>query len=112
MKDFENIGREMPYRMPEHFMDDMTERVLAEIRKEQQVQPAVRRKVSPMRYICAAAAGVAAVVMLVAHPFSMNNNAFPDYESISQCDNIDEVFQKMSTDDLGLYSMMSNYYGD
>jgi len=109
MKDFENIGREMPYRMPEHFMDDMTERVLAEIRKE---QPAVRRKVSPLRYICAAAAGVAAVVVLLVHPFSIGSTAFPDYESISQCENIDEVFQSMSSDDLGLYSMMSNYYGD
>ena len=33
MKDFdlEGFSREMPYAMPEHFLDDMTERVIAQI---------------------------------------------------------------------------------
>jgi hypothetical protein len=36
----------------------------------------------------------------------------PDYENISECKSIDEMFQTMSADDLGIYSMMTNYYGE
>jgi hypothetical protein len=31
---------------------------------------------------------------------------------LSQCTSIDEIFQSISTDELGVYSMMSNYYGN
>ena len=34
--DLEGLSREMPYRMPEHFLDDLTERVVSKITKEQQ----------------------------------------------------------------------------
>ena len=40
MKDFdlEGLSREMPYKMPEHFLDDMTERVISQIGKQQRKQ--------------------------------------------------------------------------
>ena len=41
MKDFdlEGLSREMPYKMPEHFLDDMTERVVAQIGKLSTLYP-------------------------------------------------------------------------
>ena len=32
--DLENFSREMPFTMPEHFLDDMTERVVSQIGKQ------------------------------------------------------------------------------
>ena len=105
--DLEGFSREMPYKMPEHFLDDMTERVVAQI--------AVQRKQHRERKIVAlfaSAASVAAVALLFLHPFGNSSLNIPDYESISQCASVDEVLQNMTTDELGVYSMMSNYYGN
>ncbi|MCQ2064858.1 MAG: hypothetical protein MJY66_03255 [Bacteroidaceae bacterium] len=105
--DLESLSREMPYRMPEHFMDDMTARVMSQIGQERS-----RHSHRRLYAIMAGAASVAAVALLLIHPFGMSNLNVPDYESISQCASIDEVFQTMSADDLSVYSMMSNYYGN
>lgn len=104
--DLDSLSREMPYKMPEHFMDEMTERVISQISRE-------RKRHSEHRLYAwfASAASVAAVAVLLLHPFGGSLNV-PDYDSISQCASIDEVFQNMSSDELGLYSMMTNYYGD
>jgi len=109
MKDFdlEGLSREMPYRMPEHFLDDMTERVVAQIGKQQHKQHRERRIVA----LFASAASVAAVALLFLHPFGGGFD-IPDYESISQCASVDEVLQNMTAEELGVYSMMSNYYGN
>ena len=104
--DLEGLSREMPYKMPEHFLDDMTERVISQIGKERK-QHKERRIVAWF----ASAASVAAVAMLFLHPFG-NRLDIPDYDSISQCTSVDELFQNMSADELGVYSMMSNYYGN
>ena len=108
MKDFdlEGLSREMPYKMPEHFLDDMTERVVAQIAKERKHRTE-RRIVA----LFASAASVAAVALLFIHPFGGGLD-IPDYENISQCTSIDELFQNMTADELGVYSMMSNYYGN
>ena len=53
----------------------------------------------------------AAVALLFIHPFGGGLD-IPDYENISQCTSIDELFQNMTADELGVYSMMSNYYGN
>jgi len=108
MKDFENMERRMPYKMPEHFMDDMTEKVVARIAAERQTVSIKRQ--TPRYYLWAAVAGVAAMAVLLLHPVNFSNSVIPDYENISQCEDIDDVFQTMSADDLGLYSMMSSYY--
>ena len=109
MKDFdlEGLSREMPYTMPEHFLDDMTERVVAQIGRE-------RKHRSERRIVAlfASAASVAAVALLFLHPFGNSSLNIPDYESISQCASVDEVLQNMTADELGVYSMMSNYYGN
>ncbi|MBR4842087.1 MAG: hypothetical protein IK006_03190 [Bacteroidaceae bacterium] len=105
--DLEGLSREMPYKMPEHFLDDMTGRVVSMIGKEQK-----RHKERRIYVLFASAASAAAVALLLIHPFKISGPSFPDYESISQCASIDEVFQSMSTDELGVYSMMSNYYGN
>ena len=104
--DLESMSREMPFKMPEHFMDDMTERVVSQIGKRKKQHN--ERKIYAL---FAGAASVAAVAVLLLHPFGGRLD-IPDYENISQCASIDEVFQTMSADDLGVYSMMSNYYGD
>jgi hypothetical protein len=108
MKDFDldGLSREMPYKMPEHFLDDMTERVISQIGKQRK-QNRERKIVA----LFASAASVAAVALLFLHPFGGGLD-IPDYESISQCTSIDELFQNMTTDELGVYSMMSNYYGN
>jgi hypothetical protein len=108
MKDFdlESLSREMPYRMPEHFMDNMTERVMSQIGKERK-QHRERRIVA----LFASAASVAAVALLFLHPFGGGLD-IPDYDSISQCASVDDLFQNMTADELGMYSMMSNYYGN
>ncbi|MBR6369870.1 MAG: hypothetical protein IKS24_02190 [Bacteroidaceae bacterium] len=109
--DLEGLSREMPYKMPEHFLDDMTERVMSKISREQQEQRR-RHKERRIYVLFASAASAAAVALLLIHPFKIGGPTIPDYESISQCASIDEVFQSMSTDELGVYSMMSNYYGN
>jgi hypothetical protein len=108
MKDFdlESLSREMPYKMPEHFMDDMTERVMSQIGKQRK-QHRERRIVA----LFASAASVAAVALLFLHPFGGGLD-IPDYDSISQCASVDDLFQNMTADELGMYSMMSNYYGN
>ena len=105
--DLEGLSREMPYTMPEHFLDDMTERVVAQIGRE-------RKHRSERRIVAlfASAASVAAVALLFLHPFGNSGLNIPDYESISQCASVDEVLQNMTADELGVYSMMSNYYGN
>ena len=109
MKDFdlEGLSREMPYKMPEHFMDDMTNRVMSQIaglRKQHKERKIVA--------LFASAASVAAVALLFLHPFGNSGLNIPDYESISQCASVDELIQNMTAEDLGVYSMMSNYYGN
>ena len=108
MKDFdlEGLSREMPYKMPEHFLDDMTERVLSQIGKQRK-----QHKERKIIALFASAASVAAVALLFLHPFGGGLN-IPDYDSISQCASVDEVMQNMTADELGVYSMMSNYYGN
>ena len=108
MKDFdlEGLSREMPYKMPEHFLDDMTERVVSQIGKQRK-QNRERKIVA----LFASTASVAAVALLFIHPFGGGLD-IPDYENISQCASIDELFQNMTADELGVYSMMSNYYGN
>ncbi|MBO6077916.1 MAG: hypothetical protein J6P66_04070 [Bacteroidaceae bacterium] len=108
MKDFdlESLSREMPYKMPEHFLDEMTERVVSQIGKQRR-----QHKERRIFALFAGAASVAAVALLFLHPFGNGLN-IPDYDSISQCASVDEVLQTMSADDLGVYSMMSNYYGN
>lgn len=105
--DLEGLSREMPYRMPEHFLDDMTERVVSQIAGQQRKQHKERKIVA----LFASAASVAAVALLFLHPFGGGFD-IPDYESISQCASIDEVFQNMTADELDVYSLMSNYYGN
>ena len=108
MKDFdlESLSREMPYKMPEHFLDDMTERVVSQIGKQRK-----QHKERRIFALFAGAASAAAVALLFLHPFGNGLN-IPDYDSISQCASVDEVLQTMSADDLGVYSLMSNYYGN
>ena len=105
--DLESMSREMPYKMPEHFLDDMTERVVSQIGKQRK-QNRDRKIVA----LFASAASVAAVALLFLHPFGTSGLNIPDYESISQCASVDEVLQNMTADELGVYSMMSNYYGN
>lgn len=66
MKEFEleNMSREMPYKMPEHFLDDLTERVVAEIGREKR-----RHKQRRIYLMFASAAAVAAVILLALLPF-------------------------------------------
>lgn len=104
--DLETIGKAMPYRMPDHFLDDMTERVVLQIGAGSK-----RRKERKMFALFAGAASVAAMALFFLHPFGGGLD-IPDYDSISQCASVDEVFQTMSADDLGVYSMMCNYYGN
>ena len=105
--DLESLSREMPYRMPEPFLDDMTERVVSQIGKQRK-----QRRERKFIAMFAGAASAAAVALLLLHPFGSSRFDIPDYESISQCASIDEVFQTMSAEELGVYSMMSNYYGN
>ena len=104
--DLEGLSREMPYKMPEHFLDDMTERVVAQIGKQRK-----QHKERKIVALFASAASVAAVALLFLHPFGGGLD-IPDYESISQCASVDELFQNMTAEELGVYSMMSNYYGN
>ncbi len=106
MKNFESIGKKMPYVMPEHFMKDVTERIIARAKTE---NFKVRRRY-PLYYTLAAAASIAAMAFFLLFPSGTSKLNVPDYESISECMSIDEIFESMSADDLGLFSLMSNYY--
>ena len=105
--DLEKMSREMPYRMPEHFLDSVTDRVISEIGKERRHKK--DRKIFAM---FAGAASAAAVAILLLHPFGTARFDIPDYDSISQCASVDDIMQNMTADELGVYSMMSNYYGN
>lgn len=105
MIDLEKIGRQMPYSMPDHFIENLTERVIAEVKV-----PAKKKR--PIYLYIAAAASAAAMVLLLLNPFNIGTMGVPNYENISECKSIDEVFQTMSADDLGIYSIMTNYYGE
>lgn len=105
--DLESMSREMPYKMPEHFLDDMTDRVMSQIGHEKK-----QRRDRKIFALFASAASAAAVALLFLHPFGNSGFDIPDYENISQCTSVDELFQSMSADDLDVFSMMSNYYGD
>lgn len=105
MIDLEKIGREMPYKMPDHFIENLTDRVIAEIKP-------VKKKKNPVFIYLAAATSAAAMVLLLLNPFNIGSMRIPDYENISECKSIDEVFQTMSADDLGIYSIMTNFYGE
>ena len=105
--DLETMSREMPYKMPEHFLDSVTERVISEIGKERRHKK--DRKIFAM---FAGAASAAAVAILLLHPFGTARFDIPDYDSISQCASVDDIMQNMTADELGVYSMMSNYYGN
>ena len=105
--DLEKLSREMPYKMPEHFLDDMTERVVSQIGKQRK-----QRKERKFIAMFAGAASAAAVALLLLHPFGSARLDIPDDESISQCTSVDDLFQTMSADELNIYSMMSNYYGN
>ena len=104
--DLESMSREMPFKMPEHFLDDMTERVVSQIGKQRK-QNRDRKIVA----LFASVASAAAVALLFLHPFGSSLN-IPDYDNISQCASVDEVLQDMSAEELNMYSMMSNYYGN
>jgi hypothetical protein len=106
MKNLEDIGKEMPYSIPEHFMEDVTERIVARIEKP------VKKKGRSIYIYLTVAAGAAAMAILLLHPFGAGSLSVPDYETISECKSIDEVVETMSADDLGLFTMMSNYYGE
>ena len=105
--DLESLSREMPYRMPEHFLDDMTERVVSQIGKQRK-----QRRERKFIAMFAGAASAAAVAILLLHPFGTARFDIPDYDSISQCASVDDIMQNMTADELGVYSMMSNYYGN
>ena len=100
------MSREMPFKMPEHFLDDMTERVVSQIGKQRK-----HNRDRKIVALFASVASAAAVALLFLHPFGSRLD-IPDYDSISQCASVDELFQNMSADELGVYSMMSNYYGN
>ena len=106
MKNLEDIGKEMPYCMPEHFMEDVTERIIARI------ETPIRKKSRSIYIYLTVAVGTAAMAIILLHPFRTGSLNVPDYETISECKSIDEVVETMSADDLGLFTMMSNYYGE
>ncbi len=110
----EKMGRQMPYEVPEDFFEDMTARVMTQIGElngGKQQRPAARRSIwlSLASVACTAAA---AALFLFVNPFRVGGLDIPDYDNLSQCASIDEMFQSVSTNDLGLYSMTSNYWGD
>ncbi|MCQ2059013.1 MAG: hypothetical protein MJY71_04180 [Bacteroidaceae bacterium] len=109
MKDFEEIGYKIPYRMPDNFMEDFTERIVGKIAQEQERERMVAHR--RVRVIWSSVISAAAVALLLIVPFAGRTCA-PSYEAISQCQSIDDMFQTMSADELGLYSMMNNYYAD
>lgn len=107
MKNLEEIGRQMPYSMPEGFIDGMTERVLSAVCTESRTS----RRTGWLWGAVSGVAAAAALALIVANPFDSGFDV-PDYESISECKSIDEVFESMSSDDLEMFSMVSNYYGE
>lgn len=107
MIDLEKLGREMPYRVPDHFMDKMTERVLAEIDHSKK-----KRGKRSMLIYATAAVGVAAMATLLLAPLDWSQLSVPDYDNISKCKSIDELFGTMSAEEIGVYSIMANYYGE
>ena len=64
--DLEKLSREMPYKMPEHFLDDMTERVVSQIGKQ--------RKQRKERKFIAMFAGAASAAVFV-NRLMLNNSA-------------------------------------
>lgn len=112
--DIEKLGRQMPYEVPENFFEDMTEKVMAQIGELNggQGKKKVAHRSIWLSLASVACTAAAAVVVLFINPFRLGGMDIPDYDNLSQCASIDEMMQSVSTNDLGLYSMTSNYWGD
>lgn len=108
--ELEKIGKEMPYQVPENFFEDMTGEVMAQVGELNGTRKAARHR--SIWLSLASVACTAVVAVLFINPFHVGGMDIPDYDNLSQCASIDEVFQSVSTNDLGLYSMTSNYWGD
>ena len=66
MKDFEEIGFELPYRMPENFMEDFTGRIVEKIAQEQARERMAAKK--RIRFIWSSAVSAAAVFSFHIYP--------------------------------------------
>nr|WP_320947844.1 hypothetical protein [Bacteroides intestinalis] len=89
--DFDRIGKRMPYKTPEGFLDDMEVNVWKEVQKELPGTP--KRKTFRLRVFAGAVAVAASIaLLLVLHPFSPKEQT----DSFSR---VEQAFANLSQED-------------
>ena len=91
--DFSNIGRKMPYTVPDNFFDKLEENVMNEVK----AQPAPKKKATIIRMAIRAALAVAACVAL----FLIVKKALPQGNDtmVDDFNNVELAFNNLSTED-------------
>ena len=91
--DFSNIGRKMPYTVPDNFFDKLEENVMNEVK----AQPAPKKKATVIRMAIRAALAVAACVAL----FLIVKKALPQGNDtmVDDFNNVELAFNNLSTED-------------
>ena len=90
--DFSNIGKRMPYRVPENFFTDMEQRAMEGMRSE--ASSRAKRKVSTVSMVVKGIAAVAAVVALIL--------MFTPHNAKTEADNftdVEQAFAHLSSED-------------
>ena len=91
--DFSNIGKKMPYTVPDNFFDKLEENVMNEVK----AQPATKKKGSVIRMAIRTALAVAACIAL----FLVVKKALPQGEDSITDDftSVELAFNNLSTED-------------
>ena len=89
--DFEQVGKRMPYRVPDHFFDQFEDRVMQQVRQTQ-AQPEPRKKTLRIALRAALAVAAAIALFLVVQPMVHKSNT-GDFESVEL------AFNNLSPDD-------------
>ena len=100
--DFEEVGKQVPYQIPEGFFEEMQKNVLEQTKKRKTNNKTLVLRLVPV--ISAAAAVVAAVLFLPIHTEQIKDN------SLTQATVVDDAWiEHVSDEDLQMMSDFSDY---
>ena len=89
--DFEQVGKRMPYNVPDHFFDQFEERVMQEVKAET-VQPKSRKKALRIALRAALAVAAAVALFLIIQPLFHKTTT-------DDLDPVELAFNNLSPDD-------------
>lgn len=89
--DFEQVGKRMPYTVPDHFFDQLEDQVMQQVRQAP-AQPTRRKKTLRIALRVALAVAAAVALFLVVQPL-LPKSSIDDFESVEL------AFNNLSPDD-------------